>query len=165
MTAESAARRDKADRIPQFESASASVNGQTIDRSGNTAIADTGTTLCLVSDDVCEAVYQALGGQQSSQQQGYVFPTPDANATLPEISFAVGDQQFTINPKDLAFQDLGDGTSYGGIQSRGNQDFDILGDVFLRSIYAIFDQGNTQFGAVQRQPGATASGTSGSGSN
>ena len=149
----------------QFDSESASVNGQTIDRSGNKAIADTGTTLCLVSDEVCEAVYQALGGQQSSQQQGYVFPTPDSSTTLPQVSFAVGGQQFIINPQDLAFQDLGDGTSYGGIQSRGNQDFDILGDVFLRSIYAIFDQGNTRFGAVQRQPGASASGTSGSGTS
>ena len=51
----------------------------------------------------------------------------------------------------LAFQDLGDGTVYGGIQSRGSQqDFDILGDVFLRGIYAIFDQGKTRFGATQR---------------
>lgn len=110
-------------------------------------------------------MYDALGGSLDQQQQGYTFPTPDANATnLPQVAFAVGDKLFTIDPKDLAFQDLGDGTSYGGIQSRGNQDFDILGDVFLRSIYAIFDQGNTQFGAIQRQPGATAPSGSGSGS-
>jgi hypothetical protein len=56
-----------------------------------------------------------------------------------------------VKKEDLAFQDLGDGTVYGGIQSRGSQqDFDILGDVFLRGIYAIFDQGNNRFGAVQR---------------
>ena len=40
--------------------------------------------------------------------------------------------------------------SYGGIQSRGDMTFDILGDTFLKGIYAVFDQGNQRFGAVQR---------------
>ena len=39
---------------------------------------------------------------------------------------------------------------YGGIQSRGSLTFDILGDAFLKGIYAIFGQGNQRFGAVQR---------------
>ena len=28
--------------------------------------------------------------------------------------------------------------------------FDILGDTFLKNVYAIFDQGNKRFGCVQR---------------
>lgn len=43
--------------------------------------------------------------------------------------------------------------------------FDIYGDVVLKNIYAIFDQGNQQFGAVQRsssaQSGDTAGGSAG----
>ena len=39
---------------------------------------------------------------------------------------------------------------YGSIQSRGDLTFDILGDAFLKSIYAIFDQGNKRVGCVQR---------------
>jgi len=46
----------------QFASASASVAGKTIARSGNTAIADTGTTLALVDDATCEAIYNAIPG-------------------------------------------------------------------------------------------------------
>lgn len=135
----------------QFQSTSAKVGSQTVNRSGNTAIADTGTTLALVGDDLCQAVYGAIpGAKQSSQQQGWVFPTNTDLSTLPAIQVAVGDTLFTINPEELPFQDLGDGTYYGGIQSRGQQDFDIFGDVFLRSVYAIFDQGNTRFGATQR---------------
>jgi hypothetical protein len=135
-----------------FDSTSASVNGKAIKRSGNTAIADTGTTLALVSDDVLEAIYSAIpGAKQSTQQQGWVFPKDTSTEDLPTVSFAVGDKLYDVKKEDLAFQDLGDGTVYGGIQSRGSQqDFDILGDVFLRGIYAIFDQGNTRFGAVQR---------------
>jgi len=62
----------------------------------------------------------------------------------------VGNTQFTVQKEDLAFADAGTGMVYGGIQSRGDMTFDILGDTFLKSIYAIFDQGNQRFGAVQR---------------
>ena len=52
----------------QFQSTSASVNGKVIKRSGNTAIADTGTTLALVDDAVCEAIYSAIPGAHQSRQ-------------------------------------------------------------------------------------------------
>ncbi|KJX92217.1 hypothetical protein TI39_contig5889g00004 [Zymoseptoria brevis] len=127
------------------------VGDKTINRSGNQSIADTGTTLALVGDDLCEAVYGAIpGATKSTQQQGWVFPTSTDLSSLPTVRLAIGDTLFTINPEELPFQDLGDGTFYGGIQSRGDQTFDIYGDVFLRSVYAIFDQGNTRFGCTQR---------------
>jgi hypothetical protein len=44
----------------QFNSTTASVNGKSIARAGNSAIADTGTTLALVADDVCKAIYAAI---------------------------------------------------------------------------------------------------------
>lgn len=135
----------------QFTSASATVAGKDIARSGNTAIADTGTTLALVDDATCKEIYNAIpGGKYDSDQQGYIFPTNTAADKLPVVSFAVGDKQFNVNKADLAFADAGNGMSYGGIQSRGDLNFDILGDTFLKGIYAIFDQGNTRFGAVQR---------------
>lgn len=144
----------------QFASASAKVGDKIVTRTGNTAIADTGTTLALVGDDLCEAVYGAIpGAVQSKQQQGWVFPTKTDLSSIPKVQVAVGDTLFTINPEELPFQDLGDGTYYGGIQSRGDQDFDILGDVFLRSVYAIFDQGNKRFGATQRKSTVTSSST------
>ncbi|KAK5135882.1 hypothetical protein LTR08_004531 [Meristemomyces frigidus] len=147
-----------------FDSTSASVNGKAIARSANTAIADTGTTLCLIDDTTCAAIYAAIpGSQQSTQQQGWVFPTNTAVSSLPVVKLAVGGTLFQVNPEDLAFQDLGDGTSYGGIQSRGDQTFDIFGDVFLRSVYAIFDVGNNQFGCVQRPATGSTATSAGSG--
>jgi len=56
--------------------------------------------------------------------------------------------------KHHSFADAGNGMSYGGIQSRGTMTFDILGDTFLKGIYAVFDQGNQRFGAVQRVDGS-----------
>lgn len=135
----------------QFNSSAASLNGAQIDRTGNKAIADTGTTLCLVSDSLCEQIYASIpGATKSTSQQGWIFPTPDDPATLPKVALSVGDALFQIKPADFAFQVLEDGMTYGGIQSRGNQEYDILGCVFLRCIYAIYDQGNARFGCIQR---------------
>ena len=134
-----------------FKSASATVAGTVIPRTGNTAIADTGTTLALVDDALCQAIYNAIpGATYDDTNQGYVFPTSTAKDQLPAVSFAVGDQQFTLHKEDLAFADAGNGMTYGGVQSRGQLTFDILGDTFLKCIYAVFDQGNSRFGAVQR---------------
>jgi hypothetical protein len=135
----------------QFNSTTASVNGKSIARSGNSAIADTGTTLALVSDDVVEAIYAAIpGSKYDSTQQGYIFPANTTEDNLPVVAFDVGGQEFSVQKEDLGFADAGNGMVYGGIQSRGTNPFDILGDVWLKSIYAVFDLGNNQFGAVQR---------------
>ena len=121
-----------------FDSASATVNGKSIARTGNTAIADTGTTLALIDDTTCKAIYDAIPGSSfDSTQQGYIFPSSVTADQLPVVTVAVGDQQFTINKEDLAFADAGNGNVYGGIQSRGDMTFDILGDTFLKSIYAV----------------------------
>ena len=166
---------DKSQGFWMFDSASAVVAGKTIPRSGNKAIADTGTTLALIDDTTCKAIYDAIpGGKYDSSQQGYIYPSNTPVDKLPVVSFAVGGKQFPLQKEDLGFADAGNGMTYGGIQSRGSMTFDILGDVFLKSIYAvrhltlpylsdrhppsctrltilqIFDQGNTRFGAVSR---------------
>jgi hypothetical protein len=121
-----------------FDSTSAAVNGQTVNRSGNTAIADTGTTLALVDDQTVQAIYNAIpGSKYDSTQQGYTFPTNTSTDQLPTVTFAVGGTQFAIHKSAFAFADAGNGYSYGGIQSRGSNPFDILGDTFLKGIYAV----------------------------
>jgi hypothetical protein len=121
-----------------FPSTSSSVNGQAISQSGNSAIADTGTTLALVSDDVCDALYKAIpGAKYDDQQQGYVFPMSTDVSSLPEFKVSVGNTQFVIQPEDLAFAPADNDNWYGGVQSRGDNPFDILGDVFLKSVYAV----------------------------
>jgi len=41
------------------------VNGKTIDRPGNTAVCDTGTTLILVDSSTCAAIYEQVPGSKS----------------------------------------------------------------------------------------------------
>jgi hypothetical protein len=137
-----------------FDSTSAVVNGQTISLSGNTAIADTGTTLALVSDEVVSAIYGAIpGAKLDNNQGGYVYPQ---GAAVPTVQFAVGNQLYTVNPENFGYGEASGGFIFGGIQSRGKNPFDILGDVFLKNVFVVFDQGNTQIGMAQRGP-ATSS--------
>ncbi|KAL9603976.1 MAG: hypothetical protein Q9179_002004 [Wetmoreana sp. 5 TL-2023] len=144
---------DSSNGFWQFKSTTASVGSKKIQRTGNTAIADTGTTLALVDDNLCQAIYDAIpGAKYDEQQQGYLFPTNTPVDQLPIVAFDVGGKEFAVQKEDLAFADAGhNGMTYGGIQSRGDLPFDILGDTWLKGIYAIFDQGNNRFGAVVRE--------------
>ncbi|CAN9169892.1 unnamed protein product [Alternaria alternata] len=138
----------------QIQSTSATINGETVNRSGNTSIMDTGTTLCLVDDALVDAVYKAIPGAQYDQNnQGYVFPASTSADDLPEIKLAIGDSMVTFQKEDLGFADAGNGNVYGSIQSRGSMDMDIYGDAVLKAMYAIFDMnnGSPRFGWVQRK--------------
>ncbi|KAI0024161.1 aspartic endopeptidase [Xylariomycetidae sp. FL0641] len=143
---------DSSEGFWMFPSESASIAGKTMKLSGNKAIADTGTTLALMSDEVVEALYKAIpGAKYDYQQQGYVFPTSVTADDLPEFKVAIGDKEFVVQKEDLAFAATQDGKHwYGGVQSRGSNSFDILGDVMLKSVYAIWDLGNTRLGMVPK---------------
>lgn len=122
----------------EYDSTTASVNGKVLKRPNNTSIADTGTTLALVSDKVCAAIYASIpGGKYDRNVQGYVFPANTAAANLPVVKLAVGGREFPVMKEDLGFADAGNGMVYGGIQSRGNLPFDILGGTFLKGVYAV----------------------------
>lgn len=139
----------------QFSSSSATINGKVLDRSTNTAIADTGTTLAPVSDDLCRKIYAATPGAIfDTKNQGWTCPVNTPVKALPRVSFAVGDKQFEVQKEDLGFAKVGTGMQYGGIQSRGDSKFDILGDTWLKAVYTVFDQGRKRFGVVQRIEGA-----------
>jgi len=132
----------------QVPSQGYSVNGKEYDSPGNSAILDTGTSLCLVHDDVVERIYRRIeGAKYHSQHGGWVYPT---NTQLPEVAFAVGDFLYRVHRRDFGFGHAGAGYTLGGIQSRGTSQFDIFGDVFLRCVYVIFNQGEKKVGVAQR---------------
>jgi len=118
-----------------IQSASLSVNGSVVDRAGNTAILDTGTSLILIDDTILEQIYGTIQGATFDQTQGgWKYPE---NATVPDLQFAVGDQLYQLNAADFAYGPADSGYFFGGIQSRGDMTFDILGDVFLKSVYVV----------------------------
>lgn len=130
---------DNSEGFWSVSSESYTINGESVDLSGNTAIADTGTTLALVSDEVAKKIYDQIpGATYDWLNQGYIFPVDVKTDDIPEVKVAIGDKEYLIQKEDLAFALTDDKKYwYGGIQSRGMMPFDILGDTFLKSVYAV----------------------------
>ncbi|KAH9833813.1 acid protease [Rhodofomes roseus] len=124
------------------------VGGKPYKSRDNTAIIDTGTTLCLVHDDAVDRIYHRINGARySNSRGGWIYPNHER---LPEIEFAIGHTMYRVRAIDFHYSDAGDGLTFGGIQSRGDLKYDIFGDVFLKSLYVVFDQANMKVGVAQR---------------
>lgn len=129
---------DNSEGFWSVTSESYSINGKKTTQSGNTAIMDTGTTLALMSDDVVDALYAKIpGATYDESNQGYIIPSTVTLEELPEFKIDIGGKDFVIQKEDLIFAPVEGGSWYGGVQSRGDMTFDILGDVVLKSIYAV----------------------------
>lgn len=107
-------------------------------------IADTGTSLMLLSDDVVDAYYSAAGGQMDNQQGGYTMPSSGA----PDFTIDVGGLTTTVPGANMCYADIDGSTCFGGLQSAGSMGFGILGDVWLKSQFVVFDAANTQLGVA-----------------
>lgn len=109
--------------------------------------------MILIDDAACEALYNSIpGAKLDNTQGGWVIPTSTSSSSLPSVSFSVAGTFYAIQGADLIFADVGNGTSFGSVQSRGQNPQDILGDVFLKRVYAVFDQtpGAPKIGFAQR---------------
>ncbi|XP_007483929.1 gastricsin [Monodelphis domestica] len=114
---------------------------------GCQAIVDTGTSLLTVPQQYMSAFLQATGGQQDQYGQ-YVV---DCNSiqNLPTISFLINGVQFPLSPSAYILNNNGYctvGIEPTYLASQNGQPLWILGDVFLRSYYSVYDMGNNRVG-------------------
>ncbi|OQO05848.1 Aspartic protease [Cryoendolithus antarcticus] len=102
------------------------------------SIADTGTTLLYLPDAVVTAYYAKVSGAKyDSTQGGYTFPS---SSTLPNFNVNIGGTVFTVPGSYIKFAPVSSTTYFGGIQSSAGIGFNIFGDIFLKAVYAIFDE-------------------------
>ncbi|KAH0838841.1 Asp-domain-containing protein [Lanmaoa asiatica] len=125
-------------------------NGQTI-LSDVAAIIDTGTTLIVGTPSQVSTLYSALGGTAASSSYGqgyYTFPCD----SFPNISLTFGGTSFPIPASALNLGPVSSGSSdcvSGLVGMDVASAFWIVGDVFLESVYTVFDFGNSQVGFAQ----------------
>ncbi|PQE07383.1 Aspartic protease pep1 protein [Rutstroemia sp. NJR-2017a WRK4] len=129
----------------EFASTSYKIGSTVHSASGFTGIADTGTTLILMSDAAVDAYYaQVSGASYSSSEGGYIFP---CSAKLPTLSVRIGTTTYATIPASLLNFGVASGNScYGSLQSVGGGTQNIYGDVFFNAYYGVFDSTGPRFG-------------------
>ncbi|KAM5180710.1 gastricsin-like [Mantella aurantiaca] len=126
-----------------------SVNGQASGwcNQGCQGIVDTGTPLLTIPQQYLDKLLQYLGAGQGQNGEYYVNCNNVQN--LPSITFTISGNQFSIPPSGYILQNNGYctvGFEPTYLPSRNGQPLWILGDVFLRQYYSVYDFGNNQVG-------------------
>ncbi|KAI4233791.1 MAG: hypothetical protein LQ352_008218 [Teloschistes flavicans] len=114
------------------------VNGTPI-----SGIADTGTTLLYLPDNIVSNYYRQVRGARNDQQQGgYTYP---CSATLPSISFNIGGYTAVVPGSYVNYAPVDESgqTCFGGIQSSSGIGINIFGDIFLKSQFVVFENGGS----------------------
>jgi hypothetical protein len=117
---------------------------------GSDAIADTGTSLLLVDQQVAEAYYsQVKGAQLNAQVGGFIYP---CKSVMPDLSVAVGDHMAKIPGSQITFAtvDQANTTCFGGVQGNQGSGLQIFGDTMFKAQLVAFNGGNQSLGFGQK---------------
>lgn len=136
----------------QFASTKFAVGDQMFENpQGSDAIADTGTSLLLVDQQVADAYYQQVqGAQLNAQVGGYIYPCA---AKLPDMSVAIGDTYMAKIPGNqitFATVDQANTTCFGGVQGNQGAGLQIYGDTMFKAQLVAFNGGNQSLGFGQK---------------
>jgi len=95
----------------QFDSSTATINNKKVQIQDSKAIADTGTSLMLVSDDLLTAYWEDVeGASLNSELGGVIFP---CSAQLPDLNIAIGNKMATVAGENFNFAEVGTDTASG----------------------------------------------------
>lgn len=140
------------------------VNGKSCNFTGKSATIDTGTTYLLIPPSDAATLFSLVpnASQQSGNPNNYVLP---CNSTA-TIEFKFSGVKYSISPKDYVGSTLSENSDFCistivGYASNGANW--LVGDVFLKNVYTVFDYDNGQIGfgqlASASQPSTTTSST------
>lgn len=102
------------------------------------SIADTGTSLLyLPARDVAAYYRQVPGAEYNHRQAGYIFP---CNSDLPDFPVVIGSTTFTVPGQYINYAPIGPNYCYGGVQPNTGIGFNIFGDLFLKTVYVVFNK-------------------------
>ncbi|XP_006882065.1 PREDICTED: gastricsin [Elephantulus edwardii] len=114
---------------------------------GCQAIVDTGTSLLTVPQSYLSTLLQAVGAEET--EYGEYVVSCDSVQSLPTLTFIINGVQFPLPPSAYILSSNGYctvGFEPTYLPSQNGQPLWILGDVFLRAYYSVFDMGNNRVG-------------------
>ncbi|TKX19359.1 aspartic protease-like protein [Elsinoe australis] len=114
------------------------------------SIADTGTTLLYLPARVVSNYYaQVKGATLNKSYGGWVFPCA---STMPDLTITLGSGTFTVPGSYINYSPISRSTCFGGVQPNTGIGFSIFGDIFLKSVFTVWDMtsGNTRLGFAKQ---------------
>ncbi|KAG0057757.1 hypothetical protein BGZ83_003655 [Gryganskiella cystojenkinii] len=117
-------------------------------------IIDTGTTLVIVPTPVAQAIHAQIPGSLYDDQHGWIIKNTPAVAALPGIQFILAGVKFHVVMKDILREPVQGkrGYVYSGVASNDQIPIWILGDVFIKENYCVFDLGQDRIGIAKCKP-------------
>lgn len=137
------------------------VDGTELGIAGKSAIIDTGTSFILMPEPDATSVHDLIPNYKKS---GETYTVPCDTTQVVWLEF--GGQKYNISTKDYIGGEAGDGNCKSNIIGRktfGDNQW-LVGDVFLKNVYSVFDFDNSQVGfgvkgGEQETPTSASSGT------
>ncbi|KAH7057176.1 aspergillopepsin A precursor [Macrophomina phaseolina] len=105
-------------------------------------VVDTGTTLMVLPSNIVSDYYDGVvNATYSSDYAAWIYP---CTATLPNFNLIVNGAVATVPGTMMTYGPIDYvGNCYGGLQQNDNINVAILGDIFIKSQFIVFDQGTT----------------------
>lgn len=125
----------------------ASVDGNACRFFNKTAIIDTGTSYALIPPKDAAALHKLIPGSSTSGEENFVIP---CNSTA-KVQLTFSGVSYTISPKDYVGSKYGSGcvSTIVGHQMFGDNEW-LVGDVFLKNVYTVFDFDQDRVGFAER---------------
>ncbi|KAG5982044.1 hypothetical protein E4U55_002392 [Claviceps digitariae] len=113
------------------------------------AIVDTGTSLALLPQSVVDNYYGQVKGSYLHPDFGMmVFP---CTARIPDFWISMGSYNGRLPGKYINYSRINSQLCFGGIQSSTGLPFSVLGDVFLKAQFVVFDYGKAAVGFANKK--------------
>lgn len=119
-------------------------------------IVDTGTTILFLPDQAVDTYFDKVpGANYSYTEYGYLVP---CDKTPPDLTVELTDQaghtvKSTVPGEYIVYAHVSDEMCYAGVQSLGSFSSleGILGDVFLKSSFSVFDFSKKRYGVAPKE--------------
>ncbi|KAF9353874.1 hypothetical protein BGX26_008373 [Mortierella sp. AD094] len=127
------------------------------------AIVDTGSSYILFPDYLATAFHRAIPNSQFDNKLGWLIPCALANSrTVGDLIFVLGGQKFSVPISDIVILKsayngycLSAVDSWGELAGHGSQARILLGDLFIKNQYVVYDYGNRQIGFAEKVDAVT----------
>ncbi|KAL2002371.1 hypothetical protein VTN02DRAFT_78 [Thermoascus thermophilus] len=136
----------------------AGVDGKACNFTGKSAIIDTGTSYILIPPDDATTLHALIPGS-SPKGENFIVPcdsTAKVQFTFSGVTYDVSPKDYVGDPADSSGETCV--STIIGHQVFGPDDW-LVGDVFLKNVYSVFDFDKNQVGFARRAPPTTSTTT------